>query len=98
MEQLNFNGEWVEPEEPKPQIKQTMKSAFRELYGYKEGYKCKQCEHFVKGWYHTKNLIKCEKLGLTHSKATDIREKDTACNLFELKTQEELCQDTTRSE
>lgn len=51
-----------------------------EMFGMADG-SCSECEHFVKGWYHTRILRKCEIYGLTHSEATDWRQNYQACGL-----------------
>lgn len=52
-----------------------------EYFGYGEGY-CRDCEHFKAGRYHDKTLQKCEVYGMTHSEATDWKQKYMACGLF----------------
>lgn len=52
-----------------------------EHFGYGEGY-CRDCVHFKSGRYHDKTLQKCEVYGMTHSEATDWRQKYMACGLF----------------
>jgi len=43
---------------------------------------CKACKYRIRIKYHGKSFNKCEKLGLSHSEATDIRLK-CICNLYE---------------
>ena len=50
------------------------------MFGVADGV-CSECEHFVKGLYHTRILRKCEIYGLTHSEATDWRQSYQACGL-----------------
>lgn len=50
------------------------------MFGTSDGV-CAECTHFVKGWYHTRILRKCEIYGLTHSEATDWRQSYQACGL-----------------
>ena len=52
-----------------------------EHFGYAVGY-CRDCEHFKQGRYHDKILQKGEVYGMTHSEATDWRQKYNACGLF----------------
>ncbi len=60
-----------------------IKIKFRNAYGYKDGYYCKNCKHFGVIYHNLKNYYKCEKIGISSSSATDIRVKDTACRLYE---------------
>jgi hypothetical protein len=55
---------------------------FRKCYGYKKGFYCKNCVHFGQMRYN-RTYYKCEKIGISSSKATDIRVHDIACNLYE---------------
>ena len=50
------------------------------MFGTTDGI-CAECEHFVKGLYHDSILRKCEVYGLTHSEATDWRQRYRACGL-----------------
>lgn len=71
-------------EDNKPlKIKETIKSEFRRMHGYKTGCFCKDCKSFIEGHYHNRKYLKCVKMGLSHSEATDIRKSDIACNLYE---------------
>lgn len=54
------------------------------IYGSAESGQCKDCPHFVEGYYHDKKLMKCTVYGLTHSEATDWRKKYPACGLINL--------------
>lgn len=84
MKQLNVFGEWVDlPEPPEPPPKLTIKQKFRSEYGYKNGKICGNCQYCEKCEYHSRNYYKCDKIGYSHSVATDIRKKDIACNLYE---------------
>ena len=65
------------------QSRETIKSAFRKMHGFKSGSYCKNCAHFIEGHYHNRNYFKCQKMGLSHSEATDIRKSDVACSLYE---------------
>ena len=44
--------------------------------------RCEDCDHLIKGYYHTKYLRKCEVYGATHSEASDWRKKYIACGLY----------------
>ena len=59
----------------------TIKANFRNSYGFKKGFFCKNCKYFNEYTYN-RTYFKCEKIGITHSSATDIRKKDIACNLY----------------
>lgn len=87
MKQLDIFGNLVDIEtiieEQNKQKKQTIKQKFREIYGFKNGYKCANCIYLYCRFHNNRNYYKCEKMGLSHSIATDIRLKDVACNLFE---------------
>lgn len=61
----------------------TIKAQFRHLFGYDTSHKCKECAHCV-GVRANRTHYKCEKMGITHSAATDIRLKDDSCRLFEM--------------
>ena len=65
----------------KPLNVKTKKGKFRQAYGYKYGYKCKDCVFFMNGG----KFKKCSKLGDTNGSATDIRLKDIACKLYKEK-------------
>lgn len=60
------------------------KEAFRKAYGFNEAHTCDECVFHVvianNGEYH-----KCLKLGLSHSRFTDICGSDKACLLFKEK-------------
>ena len=72
----------------------TYKAKFRNTYGYKEGYRCKNCRYFKSFYYNDKHYFKCEKLGITNSEATDIRKKDVACWLYESEVVDNALRDT----
>lgn len=61
--------------------KETIKSKFRKIHGYKNGYQCKNCAYFCT-YTQSRTWFKCSKIGLTNSSATDINKKDVACNLY----------------
>ena len=60
----------------------TIKAEFRRIFGYDFTHQCKECKYCVKR-VMSKVHYKCEKMGMSHSSATDIRLKDAACRLFE---------------
>ena len=49
--------------------------------------RCKTCEYYMTGDYHTKTLHKCELLGVSHSEATDLR-VNNVCDKWELEIKE----------
>ena len=51
-------------------------------FGFSPGNKCKDCDHFLHGRYHTRMLSKCEVYGLTHSEASDWRMSYDACGMY----------------
>ena len=53
------------------------------LFGFKEGFKCKNCKHFERHRYHDKNYFKCALWHKSNSEATDIRANDVACGKYE---------------
>lgn len=55
----------------------------QEIYGTIEGKQCKSCKNLMKVDYHNKTYYKCSEWILSHSKATDIRLRDTACGKYE---------------
>lgn len=60
----------------------TIKGRFRAINGVDESHRCCSCD-FCRHVYVGKRLVyKCEKLGLTNSRATDIRMRDPACLQF----------------
>lgn len=63
--------------------KKSIKQKFRENYGYKKDFYCKDCDYFKEYYINGKKYFKCQKVGITSSSATDIRKKDIACNLYE---------------
>ena len=75
------NSKPLELAENKFNNSQTMKSKFRNSYGYKNGFKCKNCKFFEEHRYN-RTYFKCRKLGITSSRASDIRKNDTACILY----------------
>ena len=65
-----------------PKATTTIKKEFRRMHGYNSNYFCKDCKYFLEGLYRSRKYFKCEKIGLSHSEATDIRKSDVACNLY----------------
>lgn len=61
----------------------TIKSEFRRMHGFRKGLSCKDCKYFLEGNYHNRKYFKCQKMGVSHSEATDIRKSDTGCTLYE---------------
>ena len=51
-------------------------------FGISAGNRCKDCENFVHGKYHTRMLSKCSVYGLTHSEASDWSGRHEACGMF----------------
>jgi hypothetical protein len=80
MEQFDiFGGISEPPEKPKPDRKfKTM----QEQCGTIPDHTCKECYHHLTYHYHDKYYHKCELWKISHSTATDIRLKDTACKKF----------------
>lgn len=48
-----------------------------EIFGRTENAQCKDCKHLIKNGY-----VKCKVYGETSSEATDWKQKQTACGLF----------------
>lgn len=63
----------------------TIKQDFRWRYGYRHDYHCGDCEYCQKWLMGNHSVYKCEKMGVTHSTATDIHLKDYACRLIKKK-------------
>ena len=82
MKQIDIWGNETEPFY-KVNTNISIKERFRRKNGYKNGFKCSQCKYHHRFDYNNKYFHKCEKMGISHSTATDIRLKDEACNLFE---------------
>lgn len=86
MKQIDIFGNEVDIIIEKKQKKRlTIKEKFRQINGFKKGYKCYNCIYLDCVCYNGKNYYKCKKIGITSSKATDVRLKDIACNLFKKK-------------
>lgn len=72
----------IEIQSLSPRSGKTFKDKFRNNYGFKNGFFCKNCIYFKELNYHYRRYFKCEKLGITSSTATDIRKSDIACSLY----------------
>jgi hypothetical protein len=85
IEQYNIFGDIDElPEEVKKPSSSNKYKTMQELHGTKEGFTCKTCEHiYCNQW--NKKYYKCSLWHISHSTATDIRLKDTACGLYKPK-------------
>lgn len=81
-EQINLFGEVCLVPEAKP--KRRGYKTMQELHGLNNSHICKECAHLIKLQY-SKAYYKCGLWKVTHSKATDIRVKQAACALFELR-------------
>lgn len=51
-------------------------------FGFSPGNKCRTCDNFIHGRYHTKMLSKCAVYGLTHSEASDWSGRYDACGMY----------------
>ena len=51
-------------------------------FGFSPGNKCKTCDNFIHGRYHTRTLSKCAVYGLTHSEASDWSGRYDACGKY----------------
>lgn len=88
MKQLDIMGnevDYFELNKPKEKVTESIKTRFRRTNGYLQGKTCKSCKYLKIIRQHYNTYYKCEKMGVTSSKATDIRLKDCACKLFESK-------------
>ena len=87
MKQVDIFGNEIPLEElePKPLEGQggriTLKTWFRNNYGFQNGLYCKNCKYFK----NKKGHYKCEKMSTSNSRDTDIRKNDIACDLYERK-------------
>ena len=84
MKQLDIFGNEVIV---KPEKKRRY-STMQQIHGIKEGKKCGDCKHCV-GFRQSKTWYKCKLWIMSHSTATDIRLKDTACNKWESEENDE---------
>lgn len=81
-QQIDIFGNEVSVDVIDKKIRQKKYRTMQEMYGELEGKQCRTCKHAVqhrqsKSWY------KCELWAQTHSAATDIRLKNTACGKYE---------------
>lgn len=82
--QLDVFGNEVDLTDVEKREKQSRRRlrTMQEMYGTKEGFTCKTCKYAVRH-RQAKTWYKCELWLQSHSEATDIRLKDTACNKYE---------------
>ena len=69
--------------EKKEKLKRKRYKTMQQIHGIKQGRKCGDCKHCEGHNYHGKTYYKCGLWYQSHSSATDIRLKDTACNKYE---------------
>lgn len=62
---------------------ESIKDAYRSHYGRDYTRKCGDCKHIIRVSAGNRYVYKCEEIGITASRATDIRRKDPACLLFD---------------
>ena len=78
MKQLDIFGNLVDIEtiieEQNKQKKQTIKQKFREIYGFKNGYKCANCIYLYCRFHNNRNYYKCEKMMLTKQEKLQLKE------------------------
>ena len=81
--QLDIFGNEVNPSDLAKREKQRRRKyrTMQEIYGIKAGLTCKTCKYAVRH-RQAKTWYKCELRLQSHSEATDIRLKDTACNKY----------------
>ena len=82
MEQINILGEICSVKEKEVQPKRKRFKTMKEIYGENSAHTCKECKHLIKLQY-SKHYYKCSLWRVSHSTATDIRVRQTACNMFE---------------
>lgn len=91
MKQLDIYGNEIplEETESKPLEHQggrtTLKTWFRNCYGYRQGFYCKNCKFFEIKMRKGQVYHKCTKMSTSPSRETDIRKNDIACNLYQFK-------------
>ncbi len=91
MKQIDIFGNEIDVNDIGPQQLEkqggriTLRSYFRNCYGFKDSYYCKNCRYFKKTMRNKKDYFKCLKMGTGRTAATDIRKNDIACNLYEQK-------------
>ena len=55
----------------------------QQIYGVKQGTKCKNCKHFIRHNYNNKTYFKCGLWRISSSSATDIRANQEGCNKYD---------------
>lgn len=56
--------------------------AMHKRFGTCGALRCKDCSHLIKGKYHDRGYSKCELYGITRSEATDWRQANQACGMY----------------
>lgn len=82
LEQYDLFGEAYPVKENKAKPGRKRFKTMQELYGDNPNHQCKECKHLIKLQY-SKHYYKCSIWRVSHSTATDIRVRQTACNMFE---------------
>lgn len=72
------------PKKPAPNKYKTM----QQLHGTLPDKTCGECKYFMRLNYHGRTYFKCQLWHISHSEVTDIRKKDTACNLWKARDSE----------
>lgn len=85
MRQIDIFGNEVSLKDLNQTEPRSIKRVFRKIYGFDHDHTCKDCKHLVCNRYNYKNYYKCDLMGITDSEATDIRLKDVACGMWEMK-------------
>ena len=62
--------------------RETIKSRWRLMYGYRQDEFCGHCK-YCQSFLARRRIYKCVLMGVSNSEATDIRLKDPACSRFE---------------
>lgn len=62
--------------------RETIKSRWRRMYGYRQDEHCGHCK-YCEAHVANRKYYKCVLMGVSASEATDIRLKDPACSRFE---------------
>lgn len=70
-------------------MERTIKGKFRTIHGFNIQHHCGECIFCIKYSGTRRFFYKCKKIGVTMSTATDIRLKDSACDLFEMRGEED---------
>lgn len=61
----------------------TLRTLFRNCYGYRQGLYCKNCKYFQVKTRKKEMYYKCTKMSVSANRETDIRKNDIACSLYE---------------